>query len=275
MFGCIRRNPRAEHNPLLCNLNDRESTQDAKKAVIEILYSMLNKIPEHQIECNTIRGIGSHRITRFDMVETEVIQERIKAILIGAVSGRVGETLKDDEVSVYDEGTKDYIESNRLLDYILEFLWKAGRKADRPVRVNGLNETQPFSHYNTYYGGKGAIRKPSAYGFVLPHEEEEMQSLEREYKTNRYNRDFRRESPHSANYNSPLPNSFRISRNRPQYGDEYYCKPSNLSESSTTHPANNEIGLRGRCPSQTIRGQEYEWLAGSQRPCIIRGRKRG
>ena len=90
--------------------------------MIQILDGMLNKIPEHQIECSAIRGIGSHRITRFDMVETEVIQERIKAILVGATSGRVGETLANDEVSVYDKGTKDYIESNMLLDYISEFL---------------------------------------------------------------------------------------------------------------------------------------------------------
>ena len=58
-FGVIRRYPRVEPNPLLCNLKDRESTQDTMEAVIQILHSMLNKIPEYQIECSTIRGIGS------------------------------------------------------------------------------------------------------------------------------------------------------------------------------------------------------------------------
>ena len=62
------------------------------------------------------------------LVETEVIQERIIAIRNGSKSGRRNETLADDEDSVYDEATKDYIESNRLLDYISEFLWKARRK---------------------------------------------------------------------------------------------------------------------------------------------------
>ena len=111
MFGLIRRNPRVESNPLLCNLKDRESTQDSIEAVTQIIDGMLNKIPERQIECSTIRGIGSHRITRFDLVETEVIQERIMAIRNGSKSGRRAETLADDEVSVYDEGRKDYIES--------------------------------------------------------------------------------------------------------------------------------------------------------------------
>ena len=136
MYGVIRRNPRAESNPLLCNLKDRESTQDTTEAVVEILDGMLSKIPERQIECSTIRGIGNHRITKFDLVETEVIQERIMAIQNGPKSGRRNETLINDEISVYDEGTKDYIESNRLLDYISEFLWKAREKADRPVLVN-------------------------------------------------------------------------------------------------------------------------------------------
>ena len=167
----------------------------------------------------------------------------------------MGETLKDDEVSVYDEGTKDYIELNRLLDYISEFLWKAGEKADRPVLVNGLNETKPTYDYDSYYRGKVVNREPSEYGFVLPHEKEKMQSLEREYMANQFNRNYRRETSQLASYNlPPSPNSFRISRNRPQHGDEYYYKPSNLSESFNTHPANNEIGLRGQSPSQTIRG---------------------
>ena len=71
MFGLIRCDPRLERNPLLCNLKDWESQRDTTKAVMEILHSMLIKIPEYQIECSTIRGIGSHRITRFDLVETE------------------------------------------------------------------------------------------------------------------------------------------------------------------------------------------------------------
>ena len=152
--GVIRRHPRAESNPLLCNLKDQESTRDTTEAVVQILNGMLIKIPEHQIECSTIRGIGSHRITRFDLVETEVIQERIKAIMNGSKSGRRNEILADNEVSVYDEGTKEYIESNRLLDYISEFLWKAREKADRLVPVNGLNETKPSSNYDTYYRGR-------------------------------------------------------------------------------------------------------------------------
>ena len=74
-FGCIRRNPKAEPNPLLCNLQDLESMHDTKEAVVEILHSMLNKISEYQIECSTIQDNRSHRITRFDLVETEVIEE--------------------------------------------------------------------------------------------------------------------------------------------------------------------------------------------------------
>ena len=102
------------------------------------------------------------------------------AIRNGTKSGRRDETLVDDEISVYDEGTKDYIESNRLLDYISEFLWKAREKADRPVLVNGLNETKPSFNYDTYYGGKVVRRRASAYGFAYPHEEEERQTLEKE-----------------------------------------------------------------------------------------------
>ena len=69
-------------------------------------------------------------------------------------------------------------------------------------------------------------------------------------------RSFRREIPRLINFiTPPSPNSFRISRNRLQYGDEYYNKPSNLSESFNTHPANSKIGLRGQSPSQTSRGR--------------------
>ena len=235
MFGVMKRNPRVEHNPLLCNLKDRDATRITTKAVTEILHKMLSKIPEYQAECETISGIGSHRITRFDLVETEVIQERIKAILNGSRSGRRIETLAHDELPVYDEGTKEYLESNRLLDYVSEFLWKAREKADRPLQVDGLNETKPT--YNS-----SAYRK------------EKVETGN--YETSQYSSDYKREKSHLTNYNhSPLPNSFRISRNRPQHGDEYYYKPSNLSESFITLPANNEIGLRGLSPSQTIRGR--------------------
>ena len=88
------------------------------------------------------------------MTECEVIQERIALIQSGSESGQRKETLLDDEVSVYNEGTKDYIESNRLLNFISEFLWKAREKADKPVQVNALNETKPAFDYDTYYEGK-------------------------------------------------------------------------------------------------------------------------
>ena len=222
-FGWIRRNPRSEPNPLSCNLQNPEAIQDTKEAVTNILHSMLSKIPEYQHECSAIPEIGSHRITRFDLVETEVIQERIKAILNGSKSGRRSESLEDGEISVYDEGMKDYIQSNRLLDYISEFLQKARKEADRPTQVNGLNETQSLFNGN--------------------------------YETERYDEDCRRAIEYFKHYSySPSPNSFRISRNRPQNGDEDYYKPSNLSESFNTLPANNQIGVRGHSPSQTIRG---------------------
>ena len=37
-------------------------------------------------------------------------------------------------------------------------------------------------------------------------------------------------------------------------------KPSNLSEPFNTLPANNEIGLRGQSPSQTIRGRRVRMV---------------
>ena len=95
---------------------------------------------------------------------------------------------------------------------------------NRPLQVNGLNETKPIYNYNTYYG-------------------EGVET--RDHETNHYSSDYKEETTHSANNNhSPLPNSFRISRNRPQYGDEHYHKPSNLSESFIIHPADSKIGLR-------------------------------
>ena len=54
MYGVIRHNPRAESNPLLSNLKDKESTQDTTEVVVQILDGILSKIPEHQIECSTI-----------------------------------------------------------------------------------------------------------------------------------------------------------------------------------------------------------------------------
>ena len=60
MYGVIRRDPKKKSSPLLCNLKDRESKQDATKAVVQILDGMLIKIPERQIECSTRRGIRSH-----------------------------------------------------------------------------------------------------------------------------------------------------------------------------------------------------------------------
>ena len=133
-----------------------------------------------------------------------MIQERIKAKLSGSKSGRRNETLDNSEISVYDQGLKDYIQSNRLLDYIAGFLWKAKEKADRPALVNGLNETNTNYNYDTYQGERvGAGR----------------------YRTNQYDRIYGGETLHSSSYNdSPLPNSFRISRNRPQNNDEYYYK---------------------------------------------------
>ena len=239
-FGCIRLNPKAEPNPLLCNLQNPESIQDTKEAVVEILHSMLNKIPEYQIECSAIPEIGSHRITRLDLVETEVIQERIQSILDGSRSGRRNESLDNGEISVYDEGMKDYIQSNRLLNYISEFLWRAEEKADRPVLVSGLNETKPNYDYDTDYRERVETGK---------------------FRTNQYDRNYRGETLHPLNYYSPpLPNSFRISRNRPQNGDEYYYEPSNLTESFNTHPAIIEIGLRGLSPSQTIRGRRVRMV---------------
>ena len=90
----------------------------------------------------------------------------------------------NDEVSIYDEGTKDYIKSNRLLDFASEFLWKTREKADRPVRVNGLNEIKPPFDYNTYYEGKVIRGRASVFGYVFPHEEKKIQALEREYMAN-------------------------------------------------------------------------------------------
>ena len=127
-------------------------------------YVKQNSRAPDRMQHNTRNWKSSHHKIRLG----RNVQERIKAILIGVVSGRVDETLKDDEVSVYDEGTKEYIESNRLLDYIAEFLWKANVKADRPVLVSGLNETKPTLNYDNRYGGKVKTR---------------------EYKTDQYKRD--------------------------------------------------------------------------------------
>ena len=150
MYGNIRRNPKKVPNPLLCNLKTQGSTQDTTEALVQILDDMTSKIPEHQTMCSAIRGIGSHRVVRFDLTECETIKELIISIQNGSKTGRRDETLLEGDVSVYDEGTKDYIESNRLLDFASEFLWKARERDDRPVQVNGLNETKLPLNYETY-----------------------------------------------------------------------------------------------------------------------------
>ena len=83
------------------------------------------------------------------MTECEMLKQRIIAIQSGSESGKRSEALFSGEVSVYDEGTKYYIETNRLLYFASEFLWKAKEKADRPV--NGLNDTKPSFDHQTYY----------------------------------------------------------------------------------------------------------------------------
>ena len=128
MYGIMRRDPKKEANPLLCNLKTPKAIQDATEALIQILNDMFNKIPDQLRECSTIPGIGSHRIIQFQMTECKVIQERIALIRSGSESGRRKETLHDDEISVYDEGTKDYIESNRLLDFVSNFYGRLERK---------------------------------------------------------------------------------------------------------------------------------------------------
>ena len=143
------------------------------------------------------------------------------AIQSGSETVRRNETLYPGKVSVYDEGTKDYIELNRLLDFIAEFLWKSKERIGRFLQVNGLNEITPSFDYETYYGGR-VIKEPHEFNYTSP----------------------------------PLPNSFPISCNRPQYGDKYYNKPSNLSESFNTHPAKYKIGLREKVLPKLSRGDE-------------------
>lgn len=123
IHGIIRRDPAIEPNPLLCN-----------------------KILE-QTTSRLIRGIDSNRIGQFDLTECKMIKQRIISIQNRSESGRRRETLFKGEVSVYDEGTKNYIESNKLLYFASEFLWKAIKEADRPVQLSGLNETKPPFDY--------------------------------------------------------------------------------------------------------------------------------
>ena len=92
------------------------------------------------------------------------IKQRIISIQTVSESGRRSETLFVGEVSVYDEGTKDHIETNRLLDFASEFLWKDKEKNDRPVQVSGLNDTKPPFDYQAYYGGK--MIKGRVFGYV-------------------------------------------------------------------------------------------------------------
>ena len=62
MYGIMRRDPKNEANPLLCNLKTRKAIQDATETLIQILDDMFNKIPDQSGECSTVPGIGSHRI---------------------------------------------------------------------------------------------------------------------------------------------------------------------------------------------------------------------
>ena len=57
-----------------------------------------------------------------------MIRQRIMSIQSGSKSGRKSEPLFAGEVSVYDEGTKDYIETNRLLDFAQNFYGRLRRK---------------------------------------------------------------------------------------------------------------------------------------------------
>lgn len=81
-----------------------------------------------------------------------MIRKKIIAMLNGSEARRKKESLFSGEISSYDEGTKDYIETSRLLDFASEFLWKAKEKANRPSQVDGLNNTKPPLDYQAYYG---------------------------------------------------------------------------------------------------------------------------
>ena len=74
-------------------------------------------------------------VERFNLTECEMVTQRIIAIQSGAETGRRSETLFPWEISTYDKGTKDYIETNMLLDFASELLWKVKEKADRPSQV--------------------------------------------------------------------------------------------------------------------------------------------
>lgn len=62
-------------------------------------------------------------------------------------TGNKIETLSPGQISSNEEGTKDYIETNRLIDFPSEFLWKAREKADRRSQVKVLNHTKPPFDY--------------------------------------------------------------------------------------------------------------------------------
>ena len=113
----------------------------------------------------------------------------------------------------------------------------------RTVQANGLNDKD----YQTYYGGKVINCRASVFGYVFPNEEGRVQALEREYMANPNTRKPVFSTPPKPIYISPpLPESFRISCNRPQHGDEYYNKPRILSDSFNTHPANTNCKIRVR-----------------------------
>ena len=64
--------------------------------------------------------------------------------------------------------------------------------------------------------------------------------------------------PKPIHISLPLPESFCISRNRLQHGEEiHYNKPSVLSESSNTFPANKEIEVRGPISIETSVNWSY------------------
>ena len=98
---------------------------------------MFNKILEHRTTSRTIRGIGSNRMDDLTRRNAKVIRQRIMSIQSGSESGRRSETLFTGEVSVYDERTKDYIESNRLLDFASNFCGRLRRRPTDLYRSTG------------------------------------------------------------------------------------------------------------------------------------------
>ena len=79
-YGIIRRNPKVESNPLLCNLMKPQETQNTGDELKQIIVGLFSKITEHQIPNGPIRGICSNRVGRFNLTECEMIRQRIIAI---------------------------------------------------------------------------------------------------------------------------------------------------------------------------------------------------